>query len=128
MDAARCRADPVPGGTVAQWLGGSGFIACFVGGLLFGGLTKDHKEEVLNGAEAAGNVFSLLTWFTFGAVVVAKGIQQFSWEVIVYALLSLTVIRIVPVVLCLIGVPAKLDTKLFISWFGWPPLWSGRSR
>ena len=103
---------------LAQWLGGSGFIACFVGGLVFGGLTKKHKEEVLNGAEGAGNVLSLLTWFTFGAVVVSKGFQHVSWEVIVYAVLSLTVIRIVPVVLCLIGVPGKLDTKLFIGWFG----------
>jgi NhaP-type Na+/H+ or K+/H+ antiporter len=103
---------------LAQWLGGSGFIACFVGGLVFGGLTKHHKEAVLNGAEGAGNVLSLVTWFTFGAVVVAQGFQQVSWEVIAYAVLSLTIIRIVPVVLCLIGVPARLDTKLFVGWFG----------
>ena len=103
---------------LAQWLGGSGFIASFVGGLVFGGLVKHHKEEVLNGAEGAGNVFSLLTWFTFGAVVVGKGFQHVSWEVIAYALLSLTVVRILPVLLCLIGVKAKLDTKLFIGWFG----------
>ena len=103
---------------LSQWLGGSGFIACFVGGLTFGGITEDHKKEVLRGAEGAGNVFSMLTWFTFGAVVVETGIRQFSWQAIVYAVLSLTVIRIVPVVLCLIGVPSKLDTKLFIGWFG----------
>jgi NhaP-type Na+/H+ or K+/H+ antiporter len=102
----------------AQSLGGSGFIASFVGGLVLGGLVKQHKEEVLNGAEGAGNVFSLLTWFTFGAVVVGQGFQRFSWEVFAYALLSLTVIRILPVIVCLIGVPAKLDTKLFIGWFG----------
>jgi NhaP-type Na+/H+ or K+/H+ antiporter len=102
----------------AQWLGGSGFIACFVGGLVFGGLAKRHKEELLSGAEGAGNVLSLLTWFTFGAVVVGKGFQHVSWEVIAYALLSLTIIRILPVVLCLIGVKAKLDTKLFVGWFG----------
>ena len=40
---------------LAQWLGGSGFIACFVGGLVFGGLVKHHKEKVLNGAEGVGN-------------------------------------------------------------------------
>jgi NhaP-type Na+/H+ or K+/H+ antiporter len=103
---------------LAQWLGGSGFIACFVGGLVFGGLTKQHKEEVLAGAEGAGNLFSMLTWFTFGAVVLGKGFQVANWEVIVYAVLSLTVIRMLPVLLCLIGVPAKLDTKLFVGWFG----------
>ena len=103
---------------LAQWLGGSGFIACFVGGLIFGGLAKQHKEEVLNGAEGAGRVFSLLTWFTFGAVIVGKTFEHVSWEVIAYALLSLTVVRILPVLLCLIGVKARLDTKLFIGWFG----------
>ena len=103
---------------LSQWLGGSGFIACFVGGLTFGGITKSDKEDVLRGAEAAGSVFSMLTWFTFGAVVVEAGIRYVSWQAIVYAVLSLTVIRMVPVLLCLIGVPYKLDTKLFIGWFG----------
>jgi len=70
------------------------------------------------GTEGAGNVLSLLTWFTFGAVVVGKGFQHVSWEVITYALLSLTIIRILPVFLCLFGVKARLDTKLFVGWFG----------
>ncbi len=104
---------------LAQWLGGSGFIASFVGGLLFGGLTKkEHKEELLNGAEGTGNVLSLLTWFTFGAVAFASCLEQTSWQVIVYALLSLTVVRMIPVILCIIGVPMRLDTKLFVGWFG----------
>jgi NhaP-type Na+/H+ or K+/H+ antiporter len=104
----------------SQWLGGSGFIGCFVGGLVFGGLTRSHKvkEEVLNGAEGAGNVMSLLTWFTFGAVVFGKSLQHFSWQVLVYAILSLTIVRIVPVFICLIGTTLRNDSKLFIGWFG----------
>ena len=105
---------------LAQWLGGSGFISCFVGGLVFGGLMKNHKvkEEALNGAEGTGNVLSLLTWFTFGAVVFGKSLQQFDWQVLVYAILSLTIVRIVPVFLCLIGVTMRADSKLFMGWFG----------
>jgi NhaP-type Na+/H+ or K+/H+ antiporter len=105
---------------LSQWLGGSGFIGCFVAGLVFGGLTRSHetKEEVLNGAEGAGNVMSLLTWFTFGAVVFGASLQQFDWQVLVYAILSLTVVRILPVLLCLIGVPFRMDSKLFLGWFG----------
>ena len=103
---------------VAQWFGGSGFIACFVGGLLFGGLTKKHKEELLNGADGTGDVFSLLTWFTFGAVAFGPSIEQFSWQVITYAILSLTVVRIAPVLLCVIGIPMQIDSKLFMGWFG----------
>jgi NhaP-type Na+/H+ or K+/H+ antiporter len=105
---------------LSQWMEGSGFISAFVGGLLFGGLTKDHevKEELLAGAEGVSNLMSMMTWFVFGALAFGKGLQAVSWEVILYALLSLTVVRILPVLLCLVGVKAHLDTKMFIGWFG----------
>ena len=105
---------------LSQLLGGSGFIGSFVGGLLFGGLIKDHqvKEELLKGAEGVGNVFSMLTWFAFGAVVFGRSLQHFDWPVFAYAVLSLTLIRILPVFLCLIGVKMRADSKLFMGWFG----------
>ena len=105
---------------LSQWLGGSGFIGCFVGGLVFGGLTKNHevKERVLNGAEGVGNVFSLLTWFIFGAIVFGRSLQHFDWPVLAYAVLSLTLVRMLPVFLCLIGVKMRGDSKLFLGWFG----------
>jgi NhaP-type Na+/H+ or K+/H+ antiporter len=105
---------------LSQWLGGSGFIGCFVGGLIFGGLTQSHevKERLLSGAEGAGNLLSMLTWFVFGAVVFGKGLQDVSWQVIGYALMSLTVVRILPVMLCLVGVKMRMDSKLFVGWFG----------
>ena len=105
---------------LSQWLGGSGFIGAFVGGLVFGGLVKNHKvkEEVLIGAEGVGNVFSLLTWLLFGAVVFGHSLQHFDWRVFAYAVLSLTLIRIFPVFLCGIGVKSYIDSKLFVGWFG----------
>jgi NhaP-type Na+/H+ or K+/H+ antiporter len=103
---------------LSQRLGGSGFIGAFVGGLVFGGLTTKHKEEVLNGAEGTGNVLSLLTWFAFGAVFFGQSFQHFNWQVILYAVLSLTIVRMLPVFLCLIGVSLRTDTKLFLGWFG----------
>ena len=103
---------------LAQWLGGSGFIASFVGGLIFGGITHKHKEEVLRGAEGTGDALSLMTWFTFGAVVVGPQIEHITSHVVVYAVLSLTAIRMLPVLLCTIGTKVHLDTKLFIGWFG----------
>ena len=54
---------------VAQAAGGSGFIACFSGGLVFGGLVKRHKELLLRGAAASGDLLSLLTWVMFGAAL-----------------------------------------------------------
>ena len=85
---------------------------------MFGGITKNHKEEVLNGAEGAGKVLSLLTWFTFGAVVFGHGLQQLNWQVLVYAILSLTIVRMLPVLLCVIGVKLRSDTQFFLGWFG----------
>lgn len=102
----------------AQWMGGSGFIASFVGGLIYGGIIHERKEDVLSGAEGAGDILSLLTWFTFGAVIVGIQIEHLTWQVAVYAILSLTIVRMLPVFLCLIGVGLKTDTKLFIGWFG----------
>lgn len=105
---------------LSQWLGGSGFIGAFVGGLLFGGLIRGHeiKEELLSGAEGLGNVMSLLTWFIFGAVAFGHGLQNANWQVVIYAVLSLTVVRMVPVFLSLVGVKMRLDSRLFLGWFG----------
>ena len=102
----------------AQWLGGSGFIACFVGGLAFGGLARQHKEDFLRAAEGAGDTLALMVWFTYGTVAIGLLFNQFSWQAVVYAVLSLTVVRMLPVYLCLIGKGLQRDTLLFIGWFG----------
>ena len=103
---------------VAQWLGGSGFIACFIGGMLFGGLEKHHKHKLLLAAEGTGDTLALITWVTFGAVVVGQSIGSFSWQVVMYALLSLTIVRVLPVFLVLTGMNLRADEKLFMGWFG----------
>jgi sodium/hydrogen antiporter len=102
----------------AQAAGGSGFIACFVGGLLLSGLRAHHKEELLRGAESTGEMLALLTWVVFGAIVVAKMIDRITWPALLYAALSLTVVRMLPVFLCLIGTRTSIADKLFIGWFG----------
>ena len=103
---------------VAQWLGGSGFIAAFTGGLLFGGLTKRHKHKLLLAAEGTGDTLALITWVVFGAAVVGQSVSSFSWEVVLYAVLSLTVVRMLPVFLVLAGMKLRTDEKLFMGWFG----------
>jgi len=103
---------------LAQWLGGSGFIASFVGGLTFGALTKHHKEQFLNAAEGTADAVAMVTWFAFGTVIVGLLLTGLSWQVLLYAILSLTVVRMLPVFLCLIGQGLRRDTLLFIGWFG----------
>ena len=102
----------------AQAAGGSGFIACFVGGFLLSALGPRHKEELLRGAEQVGEALALLTWVLFGSIVVARMISNVSWPAVLYAVLSLTVVRMLPVFLCLIGTKTSLSDKLFIGWFG----------
>jgi len=102
----------------AQVLGGSGFIAAFVGGLLFGARLKDHREGLLRAAEGTGDTFALLTWVIFGAAVVGPAFQYFSWAILLYAVLSLTLIRMVPVFVSLAGLGVSLEGKLFLGWFG----------
>ena len=104
--------------SVAQMLGGSGFIAAFVGGLLFGGITKQHKHAFLLAAEGTGDTLALITWVLFGAAVVGQAIGSFSWDVLAYAILSLTLVRMLPVFLVLGGLGLRSDEKLFMGWFG----------
>ena len=102
----------------AQGLGGSGFIACFVGGLLFGRLERLHKARLLEAAEGAGDTLALLTWVVFGAGLLNASLASIGWEVVAYAVLSLTVVRILPVFAALLGSGLRPDETLFIGWFG----------
>jgi NhaP-type Na+/H+ or K+/H+ antiporter len=101
----------------AQALGGSGFIACFVGGLLFSYL-HERPKELLSGAASTGEVLAMLTWVVFGGPLLSRLLDQVTWRVVIYALLSLTVIRMVPVFLSLLGTGMSVGNKLFIGWFG----------
>ncbi|MGE0260277.1 MAG: cation:proton antiporter, partial [Alphaproteobacteria bacterium] len=101
----------------AQALGGSGFIACFVGGLSFGYLSN-RREDLLGGAASTGEVLAMLTWVAFGGPILARLLDFVTWPMLLYAVLSLTLIRILPVFLCLAGTGMNTRTKLFIGWFG----------
>jgi NhaP-type Na+/H+ or K+/H+ antiporter len=102
----------------AQSLGGSGFIAAFTGGLLFGVLAKQHRDEFLRAAEGVGDTFALITWVIFGAAVVGQNVGDFNWYIVLYAMLSLTVIRMLPVFISLVGSGVSIEGKLFLGWFG----------
>lgn len=103
---------------VAQSIGGSGFIAAFVGGLLFGVLAKHEKHDLLLSTEGTAETLGLVTWVVFGAAVVGTISSQFSWTALLYAVLSLTVIRMLPVFLSLAGTGLDVRSKLFLGWFG----------
>jgi len=102
----------------AQAAGGSGFIACFVGGLVVSWLAPPRKHELLFGAESVGETLAMLTWVAFGAISVGQVLGRFDFSILLYAVLSLTVVRMLPVYLCLVGTGMGAAGKLFIGWFG----------
>jgi len=103
---------------IAQSLHGSGYIAAFTGGMLFGYIAKDATHKLVLAAEATGETLALLTWMLFGAMVIGPALKVFTWEVVVYALLSLTVIRMLPIFLSLTGSGESISSRLFLGWFG----------
>jgi len=103
---------------IAQLSGGSGFIASFAGGILFGALAKAQKHDLLRAAEGIGDTLSLATWMSFGAAVVGQVIWKFKWPILLYSVLSLTVIRMLPTYMSLIGTSQKPVSRLFLGWFG----------
>jgi NhaP-type Na+/H+ or K+/H+ antiporter len=104
--------------SVAQSLHGSGYIAAFTGGLLFGFKAKEATHRLVLAAEGTGETLAMMTWFIFGAAVIGQSVQLFTWEILVYAILSLTVIRMLPIFLSLSGTGESTASKLFLAWFG----------
>ena len=103
---------------LAQCLGGSGFIAAFVGGLMVGRLLGEHRHTYLHSNEGYGELLSVIVWLVFGAVVLITVWPFFSWQSWVYALASLTVLRMVPAWISLLGTNLSTESRLFIGWFG----------
>ena len=98
-------------------LGASMFIAAFVAGLAVQvGYPQTSKHSV-EFTEEWGQLFNLSVFFLFG-LVVARDVTSFTWAHFVYAALSLTVIRMLPVALALVGTGLTTTTVLFLGWFG----------
>jgi sodium/hydrogen antiporter len=97
---------------------GNGFIAAFVGGLAFGTASGQRGKPLVPFVEETGALVSLLVWLAFGAVAVAPAVRDLTWQDVVYALLSLTVVRMVPVAVALAGAHLGWPTVSFVGFFG----------
>ena len=104
--------------TLAELLGGNGLIAAFTGGLLYGYRTGGHCEFVLEFAETEGRLLTLLVFTLFGATMLPLLAAGLSWSMVIFAGLALTIIRMLPVALSLLGTGLKRPTVLFLGWFG----------
>jgi NhaP-type Na+/H+ or K+/H+ antiporter len=98
--------------------GTNGFIAAFVAGMAFGTVDHHNDEAALQFTEEAGTLLSLLVWFIFGAVMLVPGLEDLGWRDVVFAVLALTLLRMLPVAVALAGTGLDRGTVAFVGWFG----------
>ena len=102
---------------VAGPIGGSGFIAAFVGGFATGATVGNVEEATTDFSEAEGELLLLAVFFLVGAVATSL-LGALDWTIVLYAILSLTVIRMLPVAISLVGTKLRRSSVLFLGWFG----------
>jgi sodium/hydrogen antiporter len=122
VDATWLQVVPLAGALLgyglSEAIGGSGFIAAFVGGMVFGGLRRRRGGDISYLMEQTGAVLAALTFVVFGAILLGPALRDLTWQVALYAVLSLTLVRMVPVAIALLGTSARRPTVAFLGWFG----------
>ena len=103
---------------MAVALDGSGFIAAFVAGMVFRAVIRRDPEDVNRLTEEVGGLLNGVTFILFGAILLGPALGELSWELALYAVLSLTVVRMVPVAIGMLGSHARVPTLGFLGWFG----------
>lgn len=104
--------------TVTHFLAGNGFIASFVAGIAFGWSARAVCEGVQNFTEDEGQLLTWVTFLLFGVALVGPALEAADWRMLIYVILSLTVIRGIPVALACIGTGLMRPSVLFLGWFG----------
>jgi NhaP-type Na+/H+ or K+/H+ antiporter len=102
----------------ADALGGSGFIAAFVAGITFRAAIRRDPADMNLLTEEVGSVLNGVTFVLFGAILLGPALGDLTWQLALYAVLSLTVVRIVPVAIGMLGTHARPPTLAFLGWFG----------
>ncbi len=102
----------------AELIGGNGFIAAFTAGLTLGNTSRKVCGCLYEFAEVEGQLLTLLAFMVYGAADIWPAAQQLDVAVVVYGVLSLTVVRMLPVSISLLGSGVRPATHLFLGWFG----------
>ena len=103
---------------LAEMVGGNGFISAFVAGLVFGNCIRHTCTYLFEFMESEGQLLMLITFLVFGAALLPEGLANIDGTFVAYGLLSLTIIRMIPIALSLLGSGIRLPTYLFLGWFG----------
>ena len=103
---------------IASGLHGSGFIAAFVAGMVFRLAYRRDPEELNELTEELGSLLNGVTLVLFGAILLGPALTELTWQLALYAVLSLTVVRMLPVAIAMAGSRARRPTLGFLGWFG----------
>ena len=103
----------------AESIGGNGFIATFCAGLTLGSIaTKPVLQCLHEFGEAEGQLLTLLSFLLYGAVMILPSFSEATWQMWLYAIFSLTIVRMLGVAVATSGLKLQLDSVLFVGWFG----------
>jgi len=102
----------------ADVVGGNSFVSAFVAGLVFGGLATRMGADAVDYTEDSGQLLTAGSFFLFGAVLLPGAVEHLSWAVVACAVATLTVGRLVPVGVSLLGSGTRPTTVVFMGWFG----------
>lgn len=102
----------------AELVGGNGFIAAFVAGAVFGNTYRHDIHFIGEFMEGAGQLLTMAAFLVFGALMLPDGLAHATWPTVMIAIGFLTVVRMLPIWISLIGTDLALRERLFLGWFG----------
>lgn len=102
----------------AELIGGNGFLAAFISGMVFGNTYKHDIHFISDFMEGVGQILTMAAFFMFGALLLPAGLEHITWEAVLLSVLFLTVVRMLPIWISLAGTGLPLREKLFLGWFG----------
>lgn len=103
---------------LADPLGGSGFIAAFVAGMTFGNHIRSIYPDICEFSEGVSHLLTVVAFMVFGALILGPSVPSMTWNMVIFGIIALTVVRMVPVAIALIGTGLQVPTVFFIGWFG----------
>jgi NhaP-type Na+/H+ or K+/H+ antiporter len=103
---------------LADPIGGSGFIAAFVAGMTFGNQIRSTYPDICDFSEGVSHLLTVVAFLVFGALILGPSIPSMTWSMVAFAVVVLTVVRMLPVAISLIGTGLRIPTVLYVGWFG----------
>jgi NhaP-type Na+/H+ or K+/H+ antiporter len=97
---------------------GSGFISAWVAGFVFGLVVRENVTDLKEFPDALGQILVVLSFFVFGNTILSSALGGLTWQIVLYAAISLTIVRMVPVALAMVRSNTRWPSLLYMGWFG----------